>query len=108
MLPPGLLGNQPPPIPNIPNLVPQGMRPQPLESGSEQMIGYLVGRPQPPDPDDPDNALPSPLRQYAAGLRPTPKPAEVGWSQELVFQRLGKEDTEIADTARFYFQAAQD
>jgi len=101
--------NGPTPLPNIPNLIPQGMRPTPLSaSPSEQMLAFLL----PPkhdgdDPPDSDQSLPAPLRRYATGLRPTLKPTASPWSQEIVFERLGKTDVEINAVARFYYKTAQ-
>ena len=96
-----------PPLPPLPNLVPSGMQPQGLNLGSEQMLAYLVPQPRADIPDDPDQNLPPSLRRYAAGLRPTPKPAGVPWQQEIVFERLGKDDREIEAVAQYYFKIAQ-
>jgi hypothetical protein len=109
LLAPQQLPNAPTPLPNIPNLIPQGMRPTPLSaSPSEQMLAFLL----PPkndgdDPPDSDQSLPAPLRRYAAGLRPSQRPTASPWSQEIVFERLGKTDVEINAVARFYYKTAQ-
>ena len=98
-----------PPVPPIPGLIPQGMRPMGLTLGAEQVMAFLL--PPKDDQNDPgpdsDDALPPQLRKYAAGLRPAVRPAGVGWQSEIIFERLGKTDGEIANVARFYFQAAQ-
>ena len=96
-----------PPLPPLPNLVPSGMQPQGLNLGSEQMLAYLVPQPRADVPDDPDQGLPPNLRRYAAGLRPTVKPEGVKWQQEIVFERLGKDDREIEAVAQYYFKIAQ-
>jgi hypothetical protein len=95
-----------PPLPPLPNLVPSGMQPQGLSLGSEQMLAYLVPQPRADVPDDPDQGLPPNLRRYAAGLRPTVKPEGVPWQQEIVFERLGKDDREIEAVAQYYFRVA--
>lgn len=100
---------QPPAPPRIPNLTPPGIRPTGIPLASEQMLAFLLppkedGDAPPPDPDD---ALPPSLRQYAAGLRPSPRPEGTPWQQEIVYERLGRTDAEIAAVARFYFEAAR-
>ena len=120
MPPGGLLGASPaslmmagsgmpgaiPPMPPIPGLMPSGMQPQGLNIGSEQMLAYLV--PQRPDthPRDTDLDLPPAMQRYAAGLRPASKPSGVPWQQEIIFERLGKEDREIEAVAQYYFKIA--
>jgi hypothetical protein len=101
--------NVPTPLPPIPGLIPQGMTPTPLASSqpSNQMLAFLLPPSHDDDPPDADQALPAPLRRYAAGLRPTQRPTASPWSQEIVFERLGKTDVEINAVARFYFRAAQ-
>jgi len=96
-----------PPLPPLPNLVPSGMQPQGLNVGSEQMLAYLVPQPRADIPPDGDLDLPPSLRRYAAGLRPTVKPAGVKWQQEILFERLGKDDREIEAVAQYYFKIAQ-
>ena len=64
----------PPQLPNIPGLIPQGMRPTGINMPSEQMMAFLLPpkrHPNDPPPDSDEN-LPAQLRPYAAGLRPTP------------------------------------
>ena len=96
-------------MPPIPGLVPQGMRPMGMQLGSEQMLAFLL----PPKTDtsapveNSDDQLPAALRRYAAGLRPAVKPTGAAWQQEIVFERLGKTDDEIAAVARHYFRLAQ-
>src|SRR5215472_4787745 len=107
MPPPPLGPAAPPMLPPIPNLVPPGMRPTGLQLGSEQMLAYLLKRQQPDEPADSDDDLPSGLRPYAAGLRPAIRPTGAAWQQEIIYERLGKEDGEIEDVARFYLQQAQ-
>ena len=84
------------------------MQPQGLNLGSEQMLAYLVPQPQSRYSHRPAirNCRLS-LRRYAAGLRPTAKPAGVTWQQEIVFERLGKDDREIEAVAQYYFKIAQ-
>ena len=115
LLAPGMLArpapnpNMPGPLPHIPGLIPQGMRPVGFNLQSEQMLAFLL--PPKDDGNDPgpdsDDQLPQQLRKYAAGLRPSARPAGSAWQQEIVFERLGKTDAEIASVARFYFDAAQ-
>ena len=97
----------PTPLPRIPGLVPDGMRPTGMRLGSEQVMAYLVRQPTPEVPDDADQDLPAALRPFAAGLRPAAKPEGVAWQQEIVFERVGKSDAEIAGIARHYFKSAQ-
>ena len=100
---------QPSPLPNIPGLIPHGMRPTGLTFPSEQMLAFLM----PPNREDADHApdsdlaLPPTLRKHAAGLRPTVRPTGAAWQQEIVFERIGKSDNEIATIGRFYFDAAR-
>jgi hypothetical protein len=99
----------PPALPNIPGLIPQGMRPIDIGTTGDQMMAFLLPpkrHPSDPPPDS-DESLPATLRPYAAGLRPTMRPAGVAWSEEIVFERLGKTDQQIANIARQYFQAAR-
>ena len=102
-------GPGPPPLPPIPGLIPQGMRPMGFAAPSEQVMAFLL--PPKDDQNDPqpdsDDQLPQQLRKYAAGLRPSARPAGSAWQQEIIFERLGKTDGEIENVARFYFQAAQ-
>ena len=85
------------------------MRPTGINMPSEQMMAFLLPpkRGQNEPPPDSDENLPAQLRPYAAGLRPTLRPAGVDWQQEIVFERLGKTDQQIANIARHYFQGAQ-
>ena len=104
----GTMGG-PPPMPPIPGLIPHGMRPTGLQLGSEQVMAFLLP-PKTDDTDpqpDSDEQLPASLRRYAAGLRPAVRPTGAAWQQEIIFERLGKTDLEIANTARFYFKAAE-
>ena len=96
-----------PPLPPIQGLVPSGMQPQGMQLGSEQMLAYLVPQRADTHPPDDDLDLPSQLQRYAAGLRPASKPAGVPWQQEIVFERLGKTDSEIQAVAQYYFKIAQ-
>jgi hypothetical protein len=52
--------------------------------------------------------LPPGIGQYAAGLRPVPRPEGVEWQQEIRFERLGKTDSQIEMVARRYLKDAQD
>ncbi len=95
-------------MPQIPGLVPHGMRPMGLALGAEQMLAFLLPPKDDPDaPDDSEGHLPPQLRKYAAGLRPAVRPTGAPWQQEIVFERLGKTDDEIESTARYYFKIAQ-
>ena len=58
-------------------------------------------------PDDDDQDLPAALRPFAAGLRPAAKPEGVAWQQEIIYERVGKNDQQIAAIARHYFKEAQ-
>jgi hypothetical protein len=71
------------------------------------MLAFLLPPKHDDDPPDSDQSLPPQLRRYAAGLRPTLKPTASPWSQEIVFERLGKTDVEINAVARFYYKTAQ-
>jgi len=106
LLAPGLMGG-PPPLPPIQGLVPPGMRPMGLQLGQEQVQAFLLPPKDEDLPDDPDQALPSGLRRYAAGLRPAVRPTGAPWQQEIIFERLGKTDTELAETARYYYKIAE-
>jgi len=97
----------PPPLPNIPGLIPPGMRPMGLNMPSEQMLAFLVKAPRDAVPPDSDEGLPASLRPYAAGLRATTRPAGVPWQSEIVYGRIGKTDDEIAAVARYYFGQAR-
>jgi hypothetical protein len=96
----------PPPLPQIPGLLPGGMRPTGMRLGSEQVLAFLMKQPQ-RVPDDSDDGIPAELRPYAAGLRPAAKPTGAPWQQEIIYERLGKTDTEIENIARYYFRIAQ-
>jgi len=101
-------GGGPPPMPQIPGLVPPGVAPQHMTLGQEQVQMFLL----PPKLDEPENdtgedELPPGLRKYAAGLRPAIRPTGAAWQQEIIFERLGKTDAELAETARYYFKIAQ-
>jgi hypothetical protein len=113
-MPPGsLLGPSaqsfagPPPMPQIPGLVPQGMRPAGMQLGAEQVLAYLLPPKDTEADTDTDDQLPAGLRKYAAGLRPAAKPDGAKWQQEIIFERLGKTDEEITAIARYYFKIAQ-
>jgi hypothetical protein len=97
----------PPPMPPIQGLIPPGMRPQPMTLGQEQVQMFLHPPKDDSPPEDTDDQLPLALRRYAAGLRPAVKPQGAAWQQEIIFERLGKTDAEIAETARYYFKIAQ-
>ena len=113
MTPPmtGLLGPSsqsfPPPLPQIPGLIPQGIQPVRMDLSGQQVAAFLLPADDDTIPDDPDQNLPPGLRRYAAGLRPAVKPTGAAWQQEIIFERLGKTDAELAETARYYFRIAQ-
>jgi len=96
----------PTPMPPIPGLMPAGIRPVGLELGDSQILAFLR-RAEEQEPDDSEEGLPGALKPYAAGLRPSVKPAEVEWQQEIAYERLGKTDQEITAIARHYFQSAE-
>lgn len=93
--------------PNLPGLIPPGMRPTGLPASTEQLMAYLLPADDDTIPPDTDQDLPAPLRAYAAGLRPTPRPSSAPWQQEIIYERLGKTDQEIEEVARYYFKIAQ-
>lgn len=82
------------------------MRPIGTQLGAEQAIMYLR-KAEEEAPRDTDQELPPQLRAYAAGLRPTLRPVGADWQQEIVYQALGKTDSEIQEAARYYFRVAQ-
>ena len=97
----------PPPLPQIPGLIPGGgMRPTGLEMGSEHVLAMLMKAPTRVPPDS-DEGLPPSLHPYAAGLRPSTRPTGAAWQQEIIYEKLGKTDSEIEGTARYYFKIAQ-
>ncbi len=104
---PGTFPGGPPPMPNIPGLMPQGMRPTGMTLGSEQVMAFLQRQPRYVPPDSDDNGLPEGLHAYAAGLQPQPKPEGAAWQQEIIYEKLGKTDLEITSVARYYFKIAQ-
>jgi hypothetical protein len=84
------------------------MRPIGINATSEQMLAFLLPPKNNDDPPpDSDQSLPPTLRRYAAGLRPSPRPAGAEWQQEILYQRVGKTDAEIAENARFWFSACR-
>ena len=97
----------PPPMPQMPGLMPQGMRPTGIAAPSEQVLAFLLKQPQPETPEDSDGDMPAELRRYAAGLRPSPRPDGAPWQQEIIYEKLGKTDSEIAGIAQYYFRIAQ-
>src|SRR5215471_11988773 len=106
LLAPQQIPGVPPPLPNVPHLIPPGLRPTGLTLGAEQMLAYLeMGKPA--EPADSDTGLPQQLIPYAAGLRPTPKPPSADWQQEIIYERITRTDQEIETVARHYFYAAQ-
>jgi hypothetical protein len=96
-----------PPLPNLEGLV-QPMRPVGERPTDHQVIATLLPKRNDHDiPDDPTDDLPPEIRPYAAGLRPTVQPPSSEWVQEIIYQRLGKEDHEIAEINRYYFGIAR-
>jgi hypothetical protein len=108
--PQGLLtpsaGRYGPPMPQVPGLIPAGMRPTGTFMGAEQAVMYLRQAKEEVPPDT-DQDLPPSIRAYAAGLRPATRPVGAEWQQEIIYERLGKTDQQIEDAARYYFRAAQ-
>jgi len=97
----------PPPMPNIPGLFPGGMRPTGMELGQEQVLAILLPKRHDDIPDDETEDLPAELKPYAKGLRPAVRPTGAAWQQEIIYERLGKSDTEIESINRHYFNAAE-
>ena len=96
----------PPPLPEVPGLFPSGMRPTGMELGQEQVLAILLPKRHDDIPDDETEELPGALKPYAAGLRPATRPTGSPWQQEIIYERLGKSDTEIESINRHYFNAA--
>ena len=94
---------QAPPLPQIPNL----LRPPGQPPTTEDAIMMLRKQDQPDEPPNSDDELPQELRRYAAGLRRTPVPIGAAWQQEIIYDKLGKDDSEIEGIAQYYFKAAQ-
>src|SRR5213078_3969204 len=106
---PGMMPQQPsgpPPLPQIPGLLPHTMRPTGYEMGSEQVLAYLLRREE-RVPEDSEAGLPHGLKPYAAGLRPAVRPTGAAWQQEIIYERLGKTDSQIEQMARYYLRNAQ-
>ena len=103
LLDPSAQSYGPPPMPPLPGLM------RPVEQGPSinQIMLQLLPKRDTDTADDTDDHLPAALRPYAAGLRPSIKPSEVPWSQEIIYERLQVEDSEIQAVARYYFQQAQ-
>ena len=97
----------PPPLPNVPGLVPQGLRPTGMQLGQEQAMMVLLPRRTAEIPDDDTADLPAQLQPYVKGLRPTAKPEGIPWQQEIVYERLGKTDYEIQGVVSHFFRNAQ-
>jgi hypothetical protein len=114
-LPPAMAGPQAqqqlpariPPLPNLPGLIPPGLRPTGMRLGSEQALMMLRKVPRDIIQRDEDQDLPAQLRGYAAGLRPAVRPPGAQWQQEIIYEKLGKSDDEIEEIARYYFRIAQ-
>lgn len=108
LLAPSLQNAGPPPMPPIKGLIPGGMRPTGMHLGQEEVIAVLLPkRDNNTIPDSADDQLPQGLRAYAAGLRPAIRPTGAEWQQEIIYERLGKEDTEVEAINRFYFDQAR-
>ncbi|HEY2419138.1 MAG TPA: hypothetical protein VGH84_14535, partial [Steroidobacteraceae bacterium] len=105
-MPPGAAPGGPPPMPQIPGLMP-GLRPMGMNLGSEQVLAFLLKQRE-TESGDSDEGLPPELRAYAAGLRPAPRPTGADWQQEIIYERLGKTDSQIEMVARRYLKDAQD
>ena len=97
----------PPPLPEVPGLFPSDMRPTGMELGQEQVLAILLPKRHDDIPDDETEELPGALKPYAAGLRPATRPTGSPWQQEIIYERLGKSDTEIESINRHYFNAAE-
>lgn len=107
LLAPNLQNAGPPPLPNIPGLQ-RPMRPPGQYAESHEMIATLLPKRDADDlGTDPDDALPPSLRPYAAGLRPAVKPTDAPWMQEIIYERLGKEDYEIEGINKYFFDIAR-
>jgi hypothetical protein len=55
----------------------------------------------------PDDAMPPALARYQAGLQPAIAPAGVDWQQEIVFDRLARDDASIQSQMLYYFERAR-
>lgn len=107
LLAPSLQNTGAPPLPPIQGLT-RPMRPTGYQPESHEIIATLLPKRETDTiPDDPDDTLPANLRPYAAGLRRSVKPTEAAWMQEIIYERLGKEDHEIEAINRFYFDQAR-
>ena len=111
VLPQGLLAPNPtaypPPLPPLPGLIPGGMRPTGMELGQEHVLAILLPKRDDEIPDDETEDLPAELKAYAKGLRPAVRPTGLPWQQEIIYERLGKDDREIESINRHYFNAAE-
>ena len=97
----------PPPLPNVPGLIPGGMKPTGMALGQEQALMVLLPKQKDDIPPDDDADLPGQLQPYAKGLRPAVRPEGVDWQQEIIYERLGKSDYEIQGVISHYFKNAQ-
>ena len=97
----------PPPLPNVPGLIPGSMKPTGMALGQEQALMILLPKQRDDIPPDDDDDLPGQLQAYAKGLRPAVRPEGVGWQQEIIYERLGKSDYEIQGIVSYYFKNAQ-
>ena len=94
-------GGMPPPMPQMATI--PGTPPQ-----LHHVFANLVKGPSDYDlPDDVDESIPPQMKPFAAGLRPAVQPPGIPWQQEYIYEVLGKTDSEIATTARYFLQIAQ-
>jgi hypothetical protein len=52
-------------------------------------------------------ALPPALRTYTAGLQPTIAPAGVPWQQEVIFDRIARDDRSVQAQMTYYWERAR-
>jgi hypothetical protein len=95
---------RPPPLPQVPGL----LRPVGVPTTASHAMMFLQKAPSDNDmPDDASQLLPPQVRSYAAMLRQTVQPAGIPWQQEIIYQKLGKDDREIEGIAQYYYKNAQ-
>jgi hypothetical protein len=100
---PGMQASTPPPLPPLPTL----LRPTGSPISQAHVMMQLIAPKRDDIPPDDNSDIPAAIRPYAKGLRPTPTLDEVPWTQEIIYERLGKTDTEIQGVISFYFKNAQ-
>ena len=69
-----------------------------LQLGGDDVLARLME-------NAPDIA--DPLSRYEAGLQPSIAPAGTPWQQEVVFDRIARDDRDLQEQIRFYWTAAR-